>query len=961
VLAALLLCGSFLYPAWKRAGLRRLVDQMQYALDRGDYYLANDLATRLLERQSESEDGLRAAAESARMLGRNADALGHFRRLQATAGVTHVDLLEMGELSWLEHHPNEAERYFREAVEQAPRQHTARFKLVALFAAQCRLYDATAERQALLRQGVWTTEDLMFLGKPEDLVESPELEAMLRHNADNPHLLLAKARHARIVHNYTEAAEWLQKAMAAQPDYVEAHVDWGLLLLEQNLTEQALAEWHRGLPSLAESHPDVWFVRGFWAKMRSDPKAVARCFAEAVLRDPNHRPATHQLSLALATIGKEALASELATRVERLDELVRTIDQMYYAPESSEHWVRVAGLLESLGRIREAAAWYQTIAGVDRGNVAAQAKSVELGRSLSPDLPIVATQANIVLKLNIDAYPLPQFDDRRATVVEASAGETHAIRFSDVAHSSGLRFTFVGADQPVRRGRRIFEVFGAGIAVFDFDRDGWPDVYCAQGSSPNSRGEDRDCLFRNSGDATFVDITGAAGLGDDRFSQGVAIGDFDNDGFPDLLVANVGENRLYQNNGDGTFSEVTDWASTGEHQWTSSCAIADLNGDGLPDIYEVNYLGGKEVFSVICDAPGDVAGGSCRPRDFPAAADRFFLNNGDGQFVEQTTQAGFVGANGRGLGLVVADFEGAGRLSVFVANDTTANHFYMSQAARGKAPSFIDRARLMGLAFDRNGLSQACMGVGVEDIDDDGRLDLFVTNFQDEANTLYRGLEGGYFEDATSAVGLHTPSLSVLGFGTQFIDADLDGDADLAVVNGHITSSDPSGADFQMRPQFFENRAGRFSELRGSDVGTYFDRRLLGRALVRLDFDRDGREDIAISHLDAPLALLHNDTQNAGHFLVVRLCGVTSDRDAIGATVTVVTGSGQRRVGQVTAGDGYMCSNQRQLVFGLAAESTIEKLVVRWPSGALQEFTNMAVDRHWIIVEGRAEPAEITK
>jgi hypothetical protein len=296
-------------------------------------------------------------------------------------------------------------------------------------------------------------------------------------------------------------------------------------------------------------------------------------------------------------------------------------------------------------------------------------------------------------------------------------------------------------------------------------------------------------------------------------------------------------------------------------------------------------------------------------------------------------------------------------LGVFVANDTTANHYYQNRAARGDAPAFEERAALAGLAFDRNGLTQACMGVAVDDFDADGRLDLFVTNFADESNTLYRGLGDGYFDDSSRSAGLHLPSLAALGFGTQFLDADLDGDPDLVVANGHITSRQVQR--FQMQPQFFENRRGTFVERFGSDVGAYFDRQLLGRALARIDFNRDGREDFLVSHLDAPTALLKNESPEPGHFLTIRLAGTASDRDAIGATVTVVTPDEKQHVRQLTAGDGYQCSNQRQLVFGLGAAATVSRLHVRWPSGLEQEFPKIAADRELLIVERRGDAIEL--
>ena len=955
----LVVLGSF----WKSALEQRYLTQARRALANNDYPQAYRLSAKLLEYRPDSLEARRTAAKSARVLGHSKQAIGHLRWIESAGASTAGDYLLMGEVSLDRGRPSDAEEYFNRALTFEPGFHAARLQLIHLLSVECRIYEALAHRHELLRRKAWTTEQLMYMAKPADLMDSPDLEFFLRRDPDNPHLLLAKARHLRLVHDYGEAAKLVERALEARPDLVEAHADRGLLLLEGPPSQQAFAQWQADLPADADQHPDVWVVRGMWAKLRADHEAAARCFGEALNLDPVHHRAMYQLSIVLASLGEDALASELSSRAGLLDELARAVDDVYDVPNSVQNWTRAAELLESLGRLHEAAAWYQSVVGVDRDDLTASAKARELRARLTPDSPIVLAESNPVLDLSLENYPLPLFTpDLSSPRPDLSRG-ANVIRFSDVAKLRGIDFNFLGADEPVHRTRRIFEIFGAGIAVVDFDLDGWPDIYFAQAApSPKGNGQAAhlDQLFWNRGGESFQRVTTAAYTGDDRFSQGTSAGDFNSDGFPDLFVANVGENRLYQNNGDGTFSDVTSEAGIGGKKWTVSCAIADLNGDSLPDIYEVNYLGGEQIFEVLCNGY-HTTGLSCRPRDFPPEPDRFYLNLGDGRFSDSTTQAGMVAPDGRGLGIVVADFEGDGALSIFVANDTTANHFYVTRSRRGQMPYFEDRAGLAGLAFDRNGLSQACMGIAVGDADADGLLDLFVTNFYDEPNTLYRGLDEQYFEDATSAATLHLPSLPLLGFGTQFLDADLDGDLDLVVANGHIADDEPNDVAFQMRPQFFENRNGRFVELRGVDVGEYFMRRLLGRALARLDFDRDGREDFAVTHLDAPVAMLRNETPDAGHFLSIQLRGRESNRDAIGATVTVVSTSGESRVGQVTAGDGYQSSNQRQLIFGLEDASTATKLVVRWPSGTVEEFSDVAAAREMILVEGHARLVEIVR
>ncbi|MBW3543639.1 MAG: CRTAC1 family protein, partial [Planctomycetes bacterium] len=485
-----------------------------------------------------------------------------------------------------------------------------------------------------------------------------------------------------------------------------------------------------------------------------------------------------------------------------------------------------------------------------------------------------------------------------------------------------------------------------------------------------------DRLFRNLGNGRFEDVTLAATIIEDRFSQGATVGDFDSDGFPDLYVANIGGNRLFRNNGDGTFSDVTERTATAGDRWTTSCLMADLNGDALPEIYAVNYLSGEDVFTRVCNDRG--GSGICMPQHFPAAQDQLYLNLGDGRFEDITERAGIAVPDGKGLGIVAADFLGRGRLDLFIANDAVPNFFFENQTSgprpstldsrpssgpqlstlnpRPSTPLFSEQALLKGVALNRGGQAEACMGVAAGDADGDGRIDLFVTNFHLESNTLYLQREGGWFDDATRDAGLRQPSLSLLGFGTQFLDADLDGRLDLIVTNGHIDDFTSDGTAYRMPPQFFRGLGGgRFQELPADSLGPYFAERYLGRGLARLDWNRDGREDVVVSHLDAPAALLTNETQPAGHFLVIRLVGVESNRDAIGATVTVRTADAVE-TGQLTAGDGYLASNQRQLVFGLRTAQRVEEMLVRWPSGREERFVDLAVDAELIAVEGAPAP-----
>jgi hypothetical protein len=307
------------------------------------------------------------------------------------------------------------------------------------------------------------------------------------------------------------------------------------------------------------------------------------------------------------------------------------------------------------------------------------------------------------------------------------------------------------------------------------------------------------------------------------------------------------------------------------------------------------------------------------------------------------------------LGIVAADFDGSHKLNLFVANDAVPNFFFVNQTPAGSdIPLFVELGHEAGLALNADGRAQACMGVAAGNLDNDQHLSLFVTNFRNEPNTLYHRRADTVFVDDTRQWKLFDASIPMVGFGTQFLDAELDGHLDLILTNGDVDDSRDLGLMYQMPPQYFRNQGnGHFVELFAKTVGPYFSGKYLGRGLVRLDWNRDGREDIAISHLDAPAALLTNTTQPAGHFLAVQLRAVTTSRDAIGATVTVGVG-GRHVVRQLTAGDGYHASNQRQLTFGLGSDQQIDELSVDWPSGLKQRFADIASDSQVLIIEGQS-------
>jgi tetratricopeptide (TPR) repeat protein len=862
-----------------------------------------------------------------------------------------------------------AERLFRDVLKQDADNTIATDRLAYLFGLGTRTRELVPYQLKLLQRGDVVPRRLYILSLGDRFPTSPEIiEKASRIRPNDANILMGQADLAVRRGDPAGAVIALRRALQSRPELLEARVKVGQLLVrtvgQSSQAADEFLEWHRELPEAAADHPGIWIVFAEWALSQGWPREAIRCYWEAVRRDPNDQQANYQLGQLLVAQNQPEQAAPFLERARRLETYATTVYTLIARVEQTElppaDIRRAAGQAEELGLLRESLSWYR-LALRNHPEAGWARDGANRLAARTTDLPLVRSppEFNPAQQVDLSNYPLPEWNAGAAATVQREVALTQpsSVRFEDRAKSAGLNFQYVNGGDPLAGLFRVYEFTGGGAAVLDYDGDGWPDIHLTQGGqSPLERSALADQLFRNRGDGTFQNVTTAGGVGETGYSQGAAAGDFDDDGFPDLCVANIGANRLYRNNGDGTFADVTVETGTGGDRWTTSCLLADLNGDALLDLYAVNYLSGPDVYQRVCrDAAGPRA--SCLPQNFPAAQDQLFLNLGDGRFEEITESAGLAAPDGKGLGIVAADFDGSGKLHLFVANDAVPNFYFVNQtSARGTRPLFSERALAAGLAYDAAGRSQACMGVAADDADDDGLLDLFVTNFTEESNTLYRQFPGNLFVDVTRETGLREPSLAMLGFGTQFIDGELDGRPDLIVANGHIDDYRRAGISYQMPPQYFRNLGGgRFEEAPAQSLGPHFAGAFLGRGLARLDWNRDGREDVVISHLDAPAALLTNTTEAVGHFLAVRLRGVASDRDAIGATVTVRCGA-KRWVKQLTAGDGYQASNQRQLVFGLGENGMVDELEVRWPSGRVEKSAEIPADAEILLIEGRQAP-----
>jgi len=924
---------------------------------RKNYNNATKIAERVLIHEPNHAAALVVAGDAAFAMDRFDQALTWYRSVPAGSSDAEVHArLRCGRIEM--HHTGNAvaaESDFRAALKHVPADRNALFQLASLLGIQARRREAIPFILRLFRQGTFNADLLALLASDDGALFNLE-ELQRYHSAapDSPSVMVGLAWHAQNSDENDKALDMLARAVKADPDFAEPRITMADLLWESGRyddLQSLLAEPETNQINDAR----LWLIRGHLADRIGKPEEAARCFWETLQRDPTNRNATYNLFQYFSAIKDPSTAAPLQSRLERLLQLRTTSDVVTSKHHTNAEPMRqLVEQLEGVGRLWEAWGWSIVARDFDPNATWAVQKAETLHAFLK-NAPLTRVCVSEDLPCNLSHLPLPNWDTQTSREESRSTSPASLVTFDETAESAGLTFQYFNDPSPLNKGQHMYEFNGGGCGVLDYDADGWPDIHLTQGCDWDSRGAQNthmDRLFRNSGNGRFTDVTQSANLFENRFSTGIAIGDFDNDGFADVYVANIGDNRLFHNNGDGTFRDATVFAGVDDPHWSTSCVIADLNGDSLPDIYSVNYLEGESIFETICKHD-DGQPRMCMPFHFPAAQDQLYLNLGDGRFANATEESGIQVSDGKGLGVIAADWHGDGRLSLFVANDTVPNSLFVNRGLRkDNSPIFEEQAMTAGIALNHAGRAEGCMGIAVGDVDNDGGLDVFVTNFLRESNTLYRSLPGVYFADATAESGLDEPSLSLLGFGTQFLDADLNGRLDLIVANGHIDDYRAYGRPYKMSPQFYYNSGtSQFSLQPGSQTGPYFTRHFLGRSLARWDWNGDGREDAVISNLDQPAALLTNTTQQHGRFLSLRLRGIESSRDANGTTVTLRLDNGQISR-QLTAGDGYQASNERRLIFGLSNATHINRMDVAWPSGRIESWNDLEVDAEYTVTEG---------
>lgn len=550
----------------------------------------------------------------------------------------------------------------------------------------------------------------------------------------------------------------------------------------------------------------------------------------------------------------------------------------------------------------------------------ATAASSNIGRSIWPCGPALA----LILAATVTAASPIQLED--------ASSQVDGLKFQHFDGSTGKQY--------------LVEAVSAGLALLDYDGDGDLDIYflngAAVGAAENGAAErPRNALFRNDGDWHFTDVTEAAGVGDTGFGLGVAAADYDNDGDQDLYINNYGPNVLYRNNGDGTFSNVAGSAGVENgNKVGAGVAFLDADADGDLDLYVANYI----KFSPEAQVPRTTAGYPMypSPHDFDPEPDSFFQNNGDGTFSDRSVESGIAAFAAYGMGIVAADYDDDGDTDVLVSNDAVPNYLFQNDGS-GK---FTEEGLLSGFAVNFSGEENGSMGIDCGDYNNDGLLDFFMTDFAEELPVLYRNAGAGGLEDATLLSGAQAGSLPHVNWGTAFADFDNDGDLDLFIACGHLQDHIEKINDrrfYKALNLLLMNEGGKFTDV-GASSGSGMAAKHSSRGTAFGDLDNDGDIDGIVLNSRQQPTVLRNVSANRHHWVQIRLRGITSNRDGVGARVTVVSGD-LRQVAEVHSGRGYQSHHGLQLHFGLRQRDTIDRVEVRWPGGQVDTYPGLTVDQ----------------
>lgn len=523
-------------------------------------------------------------------------------------------------------------------------------------------------------------------------------------------------------------------------------------------------------------------------------------------------------------------------------------------------------------------------------------------------------------------------------------------RFIDVTARAGINFHH---NSGAYGGKLLPETLGSGCAFLDYDGDGWQDILLINGMDWPGHKRQRSTLhlYRNNRNGSFSDVTRKAGLDVEMYGMGVAVGDYNNDGFPDILVTCVGQNHLFRNTGKGTFIDVTRASGlAGKQAFSTSALWFDYDGDGLLDLFVCNYVRWSAEHDVFCSLDGKHKS-YCTPEAYRGETCWLFRNRGDGTFEDVTATSRVFDTSSKSLGVTLLEHDRDGWPDLLVTNDTQPNKLYQNM----RDGTFRDVGITAGIAFSTEGKARAGMGVDAADFDNSGSAGVAITNFDNEMIGLYRPIGNGIYEDVAMRTGVGPASKNTLGFGCVFLDADLDGAVDLLIANGHIDETVRNirgNVGYAQSPQLFLNDgSGKFHDI-ASSMGAEFSAPKVGRGLAYGDFDRDGDLDVLLTTNNGPAYLFRNDQLSGNKSIRFRLVGTKSNRDAIGATVKIFHGgSSQSRM--IKGGSSYLSQSELPVTFGLGKRDKVDRVVIQWPGGRTEEYKNLAAGRSYVCTEAK--------
>ncbi len=863
---------------------------------------------------------------------------------------------------------DEAETRYRKVLEIDPKANRARRELAYIFNRQGRRHEAVALVRELCVAGDVMQDELHSLIVEADAMYDPP--GQVPAPGVRPYWPIGElgvARQLYTENRYQEAAQHVRPFIDSGTAPTAAFAFYGAALAESQ-DEPQFDWWLSHVDDSVKTYPEYWAAIGTYLMREAKYDEALRSLAEAVRLDPTDFRSTRRIVQAYRSLDQPKIAEIWVERFERMNQILKSSIAIADAKTSPINPINdLTQDLDSVGRHLEAILWKSLIVS-SQANAAYQRELTQLHRTLVASGKAFPSIDQRWCGIDFAELPLPVGIEQHKPIALAQSESPPNLIFpdqpehvvlKDVTKMIGLNHSFRTATQAHSKGFAIYQSFGGGVAVIDFDLDGQSDIYLAQGAAdePEFVAVESDILYRTvvaADDRRLENVTDQAGLSEQDYTIGATSGDWNQDGFPDLAVSGIGLNRLLINQGDGTFQRKSLDPVGDFRRGSTSLAMADVTGDQLPDLIVLNYLRDAEIAKrPRLDAAGNPLD-TISPLSVKPARDQLYANTPTGTW--QVSEVGDSPADAcTGLGIVVTDLlPNRPGNEIFIGNDELRNQLWVRKPDQG----FVDLATALGCAYGSLGAATGSMGIAAGDFDRTGTVDLHVANYLNESASLFVS-RNGFFRDLNVRYDLARTSTPMVGFGCQAIDATNRGWLDLVVANGHVENLESRSEPFRQPPQWFANLGDRF-EIVNVPTCSYWTTPHLGRALARLDFNSDGQVDFIVTDLIGPTALIVNESPTTHHWVSFRLVGTSSERDAIGAMVQLEAGQ-QQWSAWVTAGDGYLCKNESSVHFGIGGEASIQRATVTWPDGRRQTYNDVPVDNVLLVTEGESRLFVVAK